>query len=242
MGSDIPSPSDPPGPAGSVEQRLADLAQFANAIVHDVRNPLNVIRTNLYLLRQRLGGEDARVVRSMDRIDDQVTVAMRLLESVQVLYRADTPALQRVQINEVVRQIVESKPPVEGCVLQVETTPDLPLISADPQLLEAAVRALLRNAVEATGAGAPVQLRTAHVGSSVQLVVGDSGPGVAGEVLGRAFEPLFTTRRGHAGIGLALVERVARAHGGSAALKPRPEGGTEAVLELPVGEAPAARS
>ena len=242
MGSDNPVPSVPPTPAGPVEQRLADLALFANAIVHDIRNPLNVIRTNLYLLRQRLGGEDARVVRSMDRIDDQVTVAMRLLESVQALYRSDTPSLQRVQVNEVVRQIVESKPPVEGCELQVETTPDLPLVSGDPQLLETAVRALLRNAVEATGAGAPVQLRTARAGLSVQLIVADSGPGVPDEILARAFEPLFTTRRGHAGIGLALVERVARAHGGSASLKPRSEGGTEAILELPSGDAPTVQS
>ena len=217
---------------------MADLSMFAHAIVHDIRNPLNVIRTNLYLLRQRLGGEDARVVRSMDRIDDQVTVAMRLLESVQALYRSDAPSLQRVQVNEVVRRIVESKPPIDGSDLQVQTVEDLPLVSADPQLLDAAIRALVRNAVEATGAGAPVELRTGRAEAGVQLLVADSGPGVPEDVLPRAFEPLFSTRRGHAGLGLALAERVARAHGGRAYLQPRAGGGTEAILELPVASAP----
>src|SRR6266542_6291617 len=85
------------GPTGRTagDQRMADLATFSSGLVHDIRNPLNVIRTNVYLLRQRLAEADPKVLRAVERIDDQVTVAMALLDGVQAFYRAEQPQFQR---------------------------------------------------------------------------------------------------------------------------------------------------
>lgn len=218
----------------AADRRMADLATFADGLVHDLRNPLNVIKSNLYLLRQRLAGtEEARTLRSLERIDDQVTAQERLLEGVQAFYRSDQAALQTVQVNEVVRRVAETTTPPEGCDLRMELAEGLPTVRADPHLLEAALRALVRNAIEAVAADGAVRILTAAEGDRVHILVEDSGPGIAPELLPQVFQPLFTTRRGHGGMGLALVARVAHAHGGRALVGSRPGSGTQAILELP---------
>ena len=214
---------------------MADISTFANGIAHDLRNPLNVIRTNLYLLRQRVPIEDARAVRALDRIDDQVTASMRLLDGVQAFSRIEQPSFQRVNVNELTRDVLDTIPAPEGCEIAYEPAPEVPLVTADPHLLECALRALVANAVEAVATTGKVCVRTSGSPEHVRVEVQDSGPGVPEELLSRAFEPLFSTHRARSGLGLALVDRVARAHGGEAYLNSRPGDGTRAGLELPVG-------
>jgi signal transduction histidine kinase len=215
------------------DQRIADLSTFSSGLVHDLRNPLNVIRTNVYLLRQRLAEGEPKITRAIDRIDDQVTVAMRLLDSVQSFYRADAPTMQRVSLNALVENVVASGPLPESFRLECHLHPDLPLLSADPQLIEAALRAVLRNSLQAMPEGGAVAIVTDRSDGRVRLAVQDAGPGIPSEVRPRVFEPFFTTHRGRSGLGLALVERVARAHGGEARVEPSPAG-TRVVLDLPV--------
>lgn len=234
MGSAYPLSVSPGPNTEAADQRMADLAAFADGLVHDVRNPLNVIRSNLYLLRQRLP-EDPRTERALSRMDDQVTVALRLLEGVQAFYRCDRPAMQRVQLNDVVRGVVATIPAPEECELRTELDESLPLITADPQLIDAGLRAMLRNALDAVPGGGVVTVRTAGTEGRATLSVEDTGPGIDGDALPRVFDPFYTTRKGRSGLGLPLLAKIGRAHGGEARLDTGPEG-SRTVLELPIGE------
>ena len=215
---------------------MADVAILADGVVHDIRNPLNVIRSNLYLLRQRLAEAEPRTIRSLDRIDDQVTAALRLLEGLQALYRSDHPQPQRVNLNELVCRVVESSPQ-DHVEYRLGLAPDLPLVTADPELLEAALRAVLRNAQDAVmrAESVPertVALETSSDASAVTLSVEDRGLGIPAEHLPRIFEPFFTTRRAHAGLGLALTAKILAAQGGSVRVESRPGAGTTVRLVL----------
>src|SRR3954470_23905220 len=90
------------------ERRVADLATFADGFIHDLRNPLNVIRTSLYLLRQKLPSDDPSIARVVNRIEDQVTAEERLLEAAQAFYKSGRPAFQRIDLNDLVRRAAES--------------------------------------------------------------------------------------------------------------------------------------
>src|SRR6188474_640515 len=92
------------------DRRMEDLATFSDGLVHDIRNPLNVVKSNLYLVRQRLQTEDPKLLRALERIEDQVEAQERLLESAQAFYRANQPVMQRVHVNEVVRRVVATTP------------------------------------------------------------------------------------------------------------------------------------
>jgi signal transduction histidine kinase len=218
---------------------MADLSAFADGLVHDLRNPLNVIRTNVYLLRQKVPDADPKALRAIERIDDQVGLAMQLLNGVQAYDRSDRPTFGPVPLGDLVRRVVATQPVPEGCHIECSVAPDLPELSGDAAILDPAIRALLRNALEALPAGGRVHVSAYVQNGNAQVEVRDSGGGIAEEVLARAFEPFYSTRRAHAGLGLPLARKVARAHGGDSWLDVTPGQGTTAVLRLPLGQATA---
>ena len=231
---DLKQNSASEGPEAA-DRRMADVAAFADGLVHDLRNPLNVIRTNVYLLRQRLVTDDAKAARAVERIDDQVTGAMRLLDDAQAFYRADRPTMAPVALSELVRAALGNVPLPDGYALQTELE-ELPPIAGDASLLETALRALVRNAMDAMTGGGLIRVTVQPAERWAKLAVEDEGPGVAETDLPHVWEPFYTTRRAHAGLGLTLVEKIARAHGGRAFLESRPGAGTLAGLLLPVSQ------
>lgn len=216
------------------DQRLADLELFVRGVVHDMNNALNVMKTNLYLLRQRLPADEIKIQRPLTRIEDQVGTIRNMLEGYQALYHAEQPSRQRLDLNELVRRVVQTVGIPEGYVTQLEFAEGLPLVDADPKLLEAVLRAILRNSIRAMPGMGEIRVITQRAGEAVELIVHDTGPGIPEEIRDRAFDPFVSTWPEHAGLGLALVERVAASHGGSATLTSAAGEGTRLVLQLPL--------
>lgn len=235
MASDrYPATATPPAAFDDAsEARLRDVVSFSKGMVHDLRNPLNVIVANVYLMRQRLAGSDPRSLRPVERVADQVKAVERLLNGYLAFEQADHPVFQRSQLNDVVRGVAESLVLGEACRVELELEESLPLVDADPGLLESALRALIRNAVRAMGSEGTVRLSTGAVPEGVRLRVEDTGPGIEESLLPRVFEPFFSTWEEHAGLGLALVAKVARAHGGGCRLCTGPGRGTCVEMVLP---------
>jgi signal transduction histidine kinase len=98
---------------------------------------------------------------------------------------------------------------------------------------------LIENALSAVAEGGRMQVRALAEDGRAVLEVVDDGPGVPAEVASRAFEPYFSTRSGGTGLGLALVQRIAEAHGGGALLTPALPRGTRVRLWLPLATAAA---
>jgi signal transduction histidine kinase len=223
-----------PAFSAAADSRMADLALFAKGVVHDLRNPLNVVVTNLYLLRQRLEGAEPRVARPLERLGDQVAAVEHLLAGYLAFDLAEHPAFQRVNLNEFVDTVAASFVLSEGFALQVELAPDCPIVSADPRLIDAALRAAVRNAIRALNGEGAVTLMVCSEPGAANLIVQDDGPGIPSEILPRVFEPFFSTWTEHAGVGLPLVDRVARAHSGKATISSTPGEGTQVALSFPV--------
>ncbi|MGV3720451.1 MAG: sensor histidine kinase [Actinomycetota bacterium] len=221
-------------PADLNEKRLDDLELFVRGVVHDLNNALNVMKTNLYLLRQRLPEDEIKITRPLDRINDQVDAIRVLLEGHQSLYHTAQPARQRLDLNELVARVVEDSRIPEGYQLSVRPDETLPPVEGDPKLLAAALRALLRNSMRAMPGTGEIRVVTRNAGDCAEITVEDSGPGIPPEIISQAFEPFVTTWQDHAGLGLTLVERVARAHGGSAALHSNLGEGVQVTVSLPV--------
>jgi signal transduction histidine kinase len=111
-----------------------------------------------------------------------------------------------------------------------------PTALGDPVLIEWALEALLKNAVDAlSGRGGHIRVVVESRDGSAYIHVVDDGPGVSPEVKAQLFEPGVTTKKGGWGLGLALARRIVeRQHGGRLAFHPAPGGGSEFVLQLPV--------
>lgn len=224
----------PPSLQPLARRLLAEEAR--GTLRHALRNRLGSIRNAAYYLRRKvendtkLAQDVPRVPRFFRLIEDEVDAANQLIES-------HLPAASGV-----------ARPPLCEVALAVDLLaregmfpvsmdwlggPDA-VLAIDSQELQVALMCLLENGCEAVGPDGAVGLAWSLQGERVRLTVWDTGPGLPPEVSARLTEPFFTTKPDHAGLGLALVRRIARRAAGELELRPRDGGGLSASLLLPL--------
>ena len=198
-------------------ERLSTFGQLSGAIGHELRNPLGVIESSLYVLRSHSSPDD-RMRKHLDRIGEQVETANRIVSSLLEILR-DAPLVhETVNLSEVVERAAMAVAPPETVRLLVEGMADLPAIRGSSDQLRQVFVNLLQNAVQALPEGkGRIRVVGCRSENGVEVVVEDDGPGVAEAARRRLFEPLITTRKGGVGLGLALVKRIIERHGGTIA-------------------------
>jgi two-component system, NtrC family, sensor histidine kinase HydH len=215
-------------------ERLSTFGQLVGSIGHDLRNPLGVIETSLFILRGRIG-EDERSVKHLDRIAEQLNVANGIITNLLDMIRSRPLAREPVRIGEVLRGAAAAVRRPEAVALAVEGVDALPAIQGDPVQLRQVLVNLLENAVFAASPEGAIAVRGRLGVESIELDVEDSGPGVDPATRRRLFEPLITTKERGIGLGLALVKRIAERHGGTVTYSDRPGGGARFTVRLPIG-------
>lgn len=220
-------------------EKTSLLGQLASGLAHEMGTPLNVITGNAeYLLRKAETDDPARP--SLELI---VRQAQRIAAMIRRLLDVSRPAEARlvsVDLAPLVQQCLEIVP---GLNRRVEVAVDLeasaPRVLADPKLLEHALMNLIHNACQAMPDGGRLALVTGEAASagtaaSVALTVVDTGCGIAAADLPRIFEPFFSTKaQGEGtGLGLPIVDRILRQHGGRIEVTSEPGRGTVVVLWL----------
>lgn len=169
------------------------------------------------------------MVREVDRIT-------RLVGQLLDLVRKPAADHAPVDLAEVVEQLVKLVGPEcarQGIHLHTHVMPDLPRLVGDAGQLYQAVLNILTNAVQAMPDGGELYVALTWAGETLAVRIQDSGPGVPPEAVGRIFEPLFTTKPGGHGLGLALTYQFVKAHGGEVHAELPPEGGLAITLLLP---------
>jgi two-component system sensor histidine kinase HydH len=218
-------------------ERLSTFGQIVGSIGHDLRNPLGVIETSLYILRGRLGA-DERAAKHLDRIGEQLGIANGIVSNLLDVLRDRPLRRERVRLGEVVSGAAQAVKRPDGVALALDGLDALPEVDGDPGQLRQVFVNLLENAVYAASPIGTVSVRGAPADGGVEVHVEDSGPGVDAATRRRLFEPLVTTKQHGVGLGLALVKRIAERHGGSVAYSARAEGGARFSVRLP-GDSPA---
>jgi len=212
-------------------ERLATFGQLAGSIGHDLRNPLGVIETSLFILRARTGA-DERVKKHLDRIGDQLGVANGIITNLLDMIRNKPLAKERVKLDAVVSGAADSVARPDAVRYRAEGLEGME-VDGDPIQLRQVFVNLLSNAVDAAGAEGEVLVLGRRAGNAVTVAVEDSGPGVDAGIARRLFEPLITTKDRGTGLGLALVKRIVERHGGSVGYEPRQGGGARFTVLLP---------
>jgi two-component system, NtrC family, sensor histidine kinase HydH len=214
-------------------ERLATFGQLVGSIGHELRNPLGVIESSLYILRGRVS--DERGLKHVDRIGEQLTIANQIITDLLDMIRDRPLDRARIRLDELAAALLPAiKRPAE-VEIHVEGLAALPEIAADASKLRQVLVNLLDNAVHAVGASGQVWLRGVLTGTDLQLSVEDSGPGVDASIRTRLFEPLMSTKAKGIGLGLPLVRRIVERHGGTVAYEPARTGGARFVIHLPMG-------
>jgi signal transduction histidine kinase len=218
----------------STRERLAALGQLAAVIVHEVKNPLGIIKVAAGTLRARARDEAASELASLveDEVDRIDATVRRLLE----LAKPPGPAARRpCDVSQVVRQTLDRLgPELESAHIRVEADlPPQPPLLADADDLRAAILNLLLNARQAMPSGGALSVRVRQQAQLIEIDVEDTGIGMDEATRRQLFRPFFTTRHGGTGLGLALVKRVVEDHRGAIRVESRPGRGSRFTVTLP---------
>jgi signal transduction histidine kinase len=212
-------------------ERLATFGQLVGSIGHDLRNPLGVIETSLFILRGRAGDDD-RVRKHLDRIGEQLGVANGIISNLLDMIRNRPVAKERLALGRVVREAADATQRPEGVRVEVAGVDGVE-VDGDPVQLRQVFVNLLDNAVHAASPAGSVRVEAGRSGDAIEVAIEDSGPGVDAAVARRLFEPLITTKDRGVGLGLAIVKRIVERHGGDVAYARSPRGGARFTVRLP---------
>jgi signal transduction histidine kinase/ActR/RegA family two-component response regulator len=234
-------------------ERLRALGQMATGIAHDFNNALTPILGFSELLLARPGDlkDTERVAQYLGLIHANAEAAARIVGRLRDFYRyrEDNEALAPVDLNRVIRRVIELTRPkwqnealAQGVTIQLETD----FLAASPVMgqeaeLSDAITGLVLNAVDAVtrkGQSGRLRLATQQENEHVAVVVSDTGTGMSSEVREHCFEPFFSTKTDHgSGLGLALVYGVVNRHGGMITLEGEEGQGTTVTLRFPAHRA-----
>jgi len=212
-------------------ERLSTFGQLVGSIGHDLRNPLGVIETSLFILRGRMGQDD-RAKKHLDRIGEQLGVANGIITNLLDMIRNRPLAREPVKLDATVQAAADAVQRPEAVRFAADGLDGLE-VQGDPVQLRQVFVNLLGNAVDAASPAGEVRVRASREDGFVAVAVEDTGPGVDATTLRRLFEPLITTKDKGIGLGLALVKRIVERHGGSVGYEPRPGGGARFTIRLP---------
>ena len=230
-----------------VRRSLEQERSFASNAAHELRNPLAALRAQAEVARD---SRDAKVARTaLDAVILACDRLTRLIEQLLALARVEelgTPSTP-VRLDALARDVVAALAPAAiaaGGDLALETAGPVEC-AGNASLLEAALRNLLDNALRHGGSGVNVRVSVQPDESGCTLLVQDDGAGVAADSIGRLgnrFERADAAPDTGSGLGLALVERIARWHGGSLSFEPGSDGrGLSVTLRLPRPAPPSQR-
>lgn len=228
-------------------EKLMLWRDMARQLAHELRNPLTPIRLSAERVLKRFQADPASagdiLERSMGAIIAETRHMEELLAEFRDFSRLPEPRLQPVELRPLALELVHLYS-ASWPKLAVDCSGIAPglTLEADPGHLKQLLGNLLANAAEATEGSGRVAIRAELVktGDShyCRLVVEDDGPGIGADEAGRVFSPYYTTKPTGTGLGLAVVDHIASAHGGSVRLESEPGRGAAFIVDLPLEREP----
>jgi two-component system sensor histidine kinase PilS (NtrC family) len=214
------------------QNHLASLGELSAGLAHEIRNPLAALSGAVQMLSAAPAStEDSRLLALVIRESAHLG---KLVSDFLTFARPPPPVLREGDLGSLVQECCDAFEPgaaAQGCKLVRHI--QRARCHFDPDQMRQVIDNLLRNALEATGSGGKIEVSVEARAEGCAVIVEDDGPGVPQDAMAHLFEPFFTTKEKGTGLGLALVARIAGAHGGSVDLEVSANKGARFVVSLP---------
>lgn len=219
-------------------QRMATLGELAEAIAHEIRNPLAGVSASVKIIREGLEKDDPRT-KVFDEIHFQTDRIEKIVSNLLQFARKSTPQFSFYTIHEIIEKTLHLFSfQFEGQRINVEKEfqSNLPQIYADPDQIQHVLMNIVLNAIQSMPEGGKLRFMTFFPpgGERVRLTISDTGKGISQETLTKLFKPFYSTKAKGAGLGLAIVEKIIHEHRGKVSIFSEPEVGTTVEILLPI--------
>lgn len=219
----------------SRDERLATLGQVASMIIHEIKNPLGIIRVSSGTLRKRFEKvEDPEGMELATFIEEEVLRMDSTVRKSLSYIRPQEPKVEWININDVIKKALNTLSS-EIQTLRVETrlNRNLDEIQADADQIYQTILNLILNARDATPPNGRLIIRTGDRGNWCHICIADTGKGIEKGVLESIFKPFYSGKRGGIGLGLTIAHKIVESHRGRIRVKSIEGRGTVFLIILP---------
>ena len=224
-------------------ERLNALTLLAAGVAHEIGNPLNSLHIHLQLMERKAQELDHNATAELQQSIDVARSEVRRLDSIVTQFlraiRPSQPRLHPENVNTIVEEAVRFFTPEiqdRDMVVEQELRADLPLLRLDRGQMKQAFYNVIKNSLEAMKRHGTLRIRTDLDDTHVIVTFIDTGGGMSTENLSRVFEPYFTTKPSGTGLGLLIVRRIVREHGGELSIETTQGKGLTLRIRLPYVE------
>ena len=221
-------------------ERFNALTLLAAGVAHEIGNPLNSLHIHLQLMERKVRRLDGKVKEELREAIAISRAEITRLDSIVTQFlqaiRPSKPVLHPESVNSIVEEALRFFAPEiadRDIVVEPELRPDLPLIELDRDQMKQAFYNVIKNSFEAMKRRGILRIRTDLDATHVNISFTDTGGGMSAESLSRVFEPYFTTKSSGSGLGLLIVRRIVREHGGEMAIESNEGKGLTLTIRLP---------
>jgi PAS domain S-box-containing protein len=225
-------------------ERLNALTLLAAGVAHEIGNPLNSLDIHLQLLgrkfRKLSAGDRAPLEENLNTARQEIQRLDAILKQFLHAVRPTKPARKSCDLHALLRETVRLLEPElasRHIAVELDLAEKLPPANVDPGQFQQIFYNLIRNAYQALpGSNGHITLRTRFTDYEFAITIEDNGTGISPEHMGALFEPYRTTKSSGSGLGLLIVRRIVREHGGEIEIDSQENHGTRILIHLPRAE------
>jgi PAS domain S-box-containing protein len=221
-------------------ERLNALTLLAAGVAHEIGNPLNSLHIHLQLMERKVRELDEKTRVELQESIEIARAEIARLDSIVTQFlraiRPTRPQLHPENINSIIEESVRFFSPEikdRDIVVEQELRSDLPMLELDRDQMKQAFYNVIKNSLEAMKQRGILHIRSDMDERHVLIRFNDTGGGISAQNLSHVFEPYFTTKTTGSGLGLLIVRRIVREHGGELSVQSTEGKGLTLTIRLP---------